>query len=407
MNITNGSTTYNRFSQTLPAIKGLAILMVVTYHLFGYSKGYLSFLQIWTESKDNGLKSIWESLLSTLFLIGEQGVHFFLIASGFGLAASWWRQYHSSEKNDRHFSVLQFWRRRTFRLLPLYWLAHILAFLLVLIKPDFVPYGKDILTAGGTELCIAIIASLTTLRNLIIKYYYFLNGAWWYIGLSIQLYLVFPLLVWCGKRWGWSQLLVGSLAFSLIYRSFIIALSLDKLTTDIMLRGALFPSRLFEFVFGIILAISLLQDQQSTNIHSFNNLFLLSKSFLIKRRWLGLHIFVWLLGLTCHWLSNEISPILRIPADALIGVGEFCLVFQIITWLKFLKKGLGILGNYSYGIFLTHMNLFVVFWTLMNKLVPFYWMRFAIVTAITCIFGGLFEFGYNWVNKKYLSSKSA
>ncbi|MBH8566535.1 acyltransferase [Nostoc sp. CENA67] len=400
---------YNRLSQTLPAIKGLAILMVVTYHLWQYSKGSPSFFQILAASKEYGFKSLVESLLSTLCLIGEQGVHFFLIASGFGLAASWWQRYQVSKSKSASFSVISFWRRRALRLLPLYWLAHLLALGLVLIKPDYVPYGQEIFAQGGIEVGAAIIASLTTLRNMIFKYYFFLNGAWWYVGLSIQLYLVFPLLIWFGKRWGWSILLFGSLLFSLIYRLLIVFLALDTLTTDILLKGALFPSRLFEFVFGIVVAIALIkwQNLNLVNIKKIPSFYLLIQNLLFERRWLVLPIFLLILGLACHWSSSEIWPILRVPADALIGVGEFCFVFQIMTMLTIPKKWLDVLGNYSYGIFLTHMNIFVGLWTVLNTVISFYWLRLAIVTMITCTLGIIFELCYNWVTKQYLSNKSA
>lgn len=400
---------YNRLSHMLPTIKGLAILMVVTYHLWQYSKGSSSFSQILAASQKYGFKSLVESLLSTLCLIGEQGVHFFLIASGFGLAASWWQRYQVSKQKPTSSDVILFWQRRALRLLPLYWLANLLALGLVLIKPDYVPYGQEIFAQGGIAVWAAILASLTTLRNVISKYYFFLNGAWWYVGLSIQLYLVFPLLICFGKRWGWSKLLVATLLFSLGYRLLIVFLPLDTLTTDILLRGALFPSRLFEFVFGIVLAIALLKSQNLNlvNIKKNSNFYLLIQNLLFERRWLGLHIFLLILGLACHWSSSEMWSILRVPADALIGVGEFCLVFQIMTILTIPKKWLDVLGNYSYGIFLTHMNIFVGLWTVLNTVISFYWLRLAIVIMITCTLGIFVELCYNWVTKQYLSNKSA
>ena len=404
MNNTHSSDNYQRISQMLPAMKGIAILMVVIYHLWGYSKGWQSFSQIFIASTAQGCKSLVESLLATLCLIGEQGVHFFLIASGFGLSASWWRQFQASGQNPHSFSVIPFWRRRLSRLLPLYWLANILAVFLALFMPDWVPFGREIFSQDSMQIGLAIIASLTTVRNLIAKYYFFLNGAWWYIGLSIQLYLIFPLLIWCGKRWGWSQLLVGSLVFSLIYRAWIVALSLDEATTDRLLRGALFPSRLFEFVFGIVLAITLVKSNDLINVKSLNNLYLLFQNFVMERRWLRLHIFLWVLGLACHWASSDTWVILRVPADALMGVGEFCAVFQMMSMVTIRKKWLEILGNYSYGIFLTHMNIFIVTWIMLGTLISFYWLRFALVTIITCMMGVIFEFCYNWMSKKYSSS---
>jgi peptidoglycan/LPS O-acetylase OafA/YrhL len=407
MNSINTSEKYQHISQMLPAMKGIAIFIVVIYHLWGYSKGWLSVSQIYELSQSNGIKSLVEAFMSIFCLIGEQGVHIFLIASGFGLSTSWWRQFQASGKNPQSFAAIPFWRRRLLRLLPLYWLANLCALILVLVAPDWVPYGREIIAQGGLEFGLGIIANLTTFRNFTTKYYFFLNGAWWYIGLSIQLYLIFPLLIQCGKRWGWSKVLFGSLIISLLYRALVIALSFDNLTTDVLLRGAIFPSRLFEFVLGIVLAIALLNTHKEINNKGSDKFYLLLPNLLIKRRWLGLHILLWLLGLACHWASYEVGGFMRIPADALIGFGEFGLVLQMMTMLTSIKKWLDILGNYSYGIFLTHMNVFTGLWLVIGNLISFYWLKLVLVSMITCVIGGIFELSYNWVSQKYLLTKSA
>ncbi len=392
---------YKLLSRTLPAIKGLAILLVVAYHLWGFTKGYLPFTQIVTEASGQGLKGLFEGVLNVVCRLGEQGVHFFLIASGFGLAASWWQRYHNIGTKSEQFSVISFWRRRLSRIFPLYWLAHGLAVILLTIDPSWVPFGGDIWHQGAIEVMAAIIASLTTLRNFIEKYYYFINSTWWYIGLSVQLYLVFPLLIWVGKRRGWSILLAGSLLISLVYRTIVVSLHLNQRVTDALMRGAIFPSRLFEFVFGIILAIALLE--QSTQM--LEPLLSWSKKLLLERRWMGLTGLLWITGLACHWASFEGWSSLRIPADALIGIGEFCVVFQVLTLVPLVCDRLNPLGNYSYGIYLTHSNIFVALWTMLIILIPYYWLRFVIVVAVSCFLGGLFEFGYHWLENRLLHKK--
>lgn len=272
MAILNFSKSYHRFSYILPALKGLAIFLIVIYHIWGYTKSYPLFSQFIAASKNSHIFSrLAEIFLNVFCLLGKEGVHFFLIASGFGLAASWWRSNYTinSEFNSEfnNTSWLNFWQRRLLRLLPMYWLAHFLALIIAWMQPEWVPFGQDILQSGFRAI-EAFFFSLTTLRNFVSSYFYFLNPTWWYIGLSVQLYLIFPLLIRIGKRWGWSFLLLASLFISLFYRFFILYFPWGNLGTKELMLGAIFPARLFEFVFGIVLAISILEinNQDIKNI---------------------------------------------------------------------------------------------------------------------------------------------
>lgn len=394
----SSSNDFTRLSQALPIIKGMGITMIVVYHLWGFTRGYQPFAQIVAAAMENGVRGLVEGGLNTICLMGEQGVHFFLIASGFGLAASWWRQQNGTRGGDRSFTLLSFWRRRVLRIFPLYWVAHGLALILVLGVPAWVPFGQDIWTQGRVSVGLAWFASLTTLRNLILPYYSFLNGAWWYVGLSVQLYLMFPWLIKIGNRWSWDALLSGSLLVSLLYRGMIVGLPLDERTTDVLLRGALFPARLFEFVLGIILAIVLLEAQSSRLTRAM-------KALLTQPCWLGLNLLLWMVGLAYTWTASADDMAWRIPADALIGVGEFGVVFQLVQWplgqwLPFLQHGLACLGNYSYGIYLTHMNIFVGLWVIATAIVSSYWIRFAIVLGCTIVLGIWFEWGYRQIEHR-------
>ncbi|MBD2040799.1 acyltransferase family protein [Microcoleus sp. FACHB-672] len=387
---------YQRLSQLLPAFKGWAIFTIVTYHLWGYSKGWLLFSQVYTASLNQGIKGLLEAVLNIFCLLGEYGVHIFIIASGFGLASSWWRGGKGAGNTFRIFDILKFWRRRLWRLFPLYWLAHGLALILAWVQPAWVPFGREVLNRGGFDPILASFASFTTLRNFSLDYYFFLNAAWWYVGLAVQLYLIFPLLVWVGKRWGWSSLLIISLVITLLYRTLIIGLSLNEIATDVLLRGAFFPTRLFGFVFGIVLAVTLLEPAAK----NFQGVCRWSQKLLLEKRWIWLTALMWVVGVGFDWASSEGWMVLRIPADILIGVGEFCLLFQTMSLIPWGKAGLATLGNLSYGIYLSHMNFMVALWAILTPLLSFYWLRFFIVVAITCGLGGLFDYSYRLLSQK-------
>ncbi len=389
---------YTRLSELLPTLKAIAILWIVLYHIWAYTKGYLKFSEITEILTENGVKGLIEGCLNFFCLMGEQGVHIFLIASGFGLATSWWKNYQKNQNNPNIIALIPFWKRRLFRIFPLYWMAHGLALLIYWINPERVPFGQEVWTQGGLTITSAIFASLTTLRNFIMPFYTFLNGAWWYVGLIVQLYFVFPFLIRWGKRWGWQNLLISSIIISLLYRGLIVFLPLSDSVTDRLLRGAFFPSRLFEFILGIVLAIALL-EQNSVSKHLLN----WSLNLLFQRRWLGILIMIWGLGLAGDWVSEETLIVWRIPADFLIGIGEFFALFQIINYLPSLKRWLNPIGDTSYGIYLIHMNLEIFLWVAMG-FISFYWLRLLLVVAIACLLGGLFDLAGNWMIKQGLKN---
>ncbi|CAD5923831.1 hypothetical protein PCC9214_00836 [Planktothrix tepida] len=330
--------------------------------------------------------------------MGEQGVHIFLIASGFGLATSWWKIYQKNQKNPNIIALIPFWKRRLFRIFPLYWMAHGLALLIYWINPKWVPFGQEVWTQGGLTIAAAIFASLTTLRNFIMPFYTFLNGAWWYVGLIVQLYFIFPFLIRWGKRWGWQNLLISSIIISLLYRGLIVFLPLSDSVIDRLLRGAFFPSRLFEFVLGIVLAIALL-ERNSLSEPLLN----WSRNLLFQRRWLGILIIIWGLGLAGDWASEETFMALRIHADFFLGIGEFFALFQLLNYLPALKRWLNPIGGTSYGIYLIHMNLETFLWVAMG-FISFYWLRLFVVIAIACLLGGLFDLAGNWMIKQGLKN---
>lgn len=398
MTTTSSSQPYNRLSELLPILKAIAILWIVLYHIWAYTKGYLKFSEITAILTENGVKGLVEGCLNFFCLMGEQGVHIFLIASGFGLATSWWKSYQKIPNNPYVIALIPFWKRRLFRIFPLYWIAHGLALLIYGINPQWVPFGQEVWSQGGLTIASAIFASLTTFRNFIMPFYAFLNGSWWYVGLIVQLYFVFPFLIRWGKRWGWQNLLISSIIISLLYRGLIIFLSLGDSVTDRLLRGAFFPSRLFEFVLGIVLAIALLEQNYLSD-----PLLNWSRNLLFQRRWLGILIMIWGLGLAGDLASEETLMVWRIPADFLLGIGEFFALFQLINYLPSLKRWLNPIGDTSYGIYLVHMNLETILWVTMG-FISFYWLRLLVVVAIACLLGGLFDLAGNWLIKQGLKN---
>ena len=185
------SDTYALISQSIPLLKGWAIIWIVAFHLVGNTRGYLNLSAAMTTLSQGGLKEGINTGLELVIAAGNTGVNLFLVISGFGLTASWWKHYGS--KGIKTMPIKEFWTKRVFRIFPLFWFSIALSVLLYFIRPDWAPFGQEIWQQGSLSAMGALLATVTTIRNFIPEYYYFLNGAWWYIGLSLQLYLIFPI----------------------------------------------------------------------------------------------------------------------------------------------------------------------------------------------------------------------
>lgn len=368
---------YTAVSRSLPILRGWAIVWIVMYHLLGNTKGYAAFSEtpLW-----QGGFSI-ESLLQLAIAAGESGVSIFLVISGFGLTASWWKRYGSQP--DRRLPLADFWRKRIWRIFPLFWAAIALSTVLYLCNSTWAPFGQGLWNQPLTTRIGAFLATITTARNIIPDYYYFLNGAWWYVGLALQLYLIFPYLIRLGQRWGGSRLLAGSCLISLVYRTVCALAPLSDLWTIIAFD--LFPARLFEFSLGIYLAITLLTSDRCDR-------WLYSLLFTLQGLTINLSCFV--TGVIFKWSNYWL---LHIFDELLIAVGLFGACIYLAQFSGVTMGPAKTAGHYSYGIYLTHMNIYLALWPLASAIVPSYWPRFFIVTLACCCIGAGFESLFSWL----------
>ena len=392
---------YRLISQSLPVLKAWAIVWIVAYHLLGNTKGYLTLNEAIAPLTGGGLKNAIDAVLALFISAGATGVNVFLIVSGFGLTASWWKQYGS--QGIESVPLTEFWKKRVFRIFPPFWVAVAIATLLYFIHPDWAPFGQNIWQQESLSPIVALLSTLTTLRNFTTDYYYFLNGAWWYVGLSLQLYLIFPWLIRLGCRWGWSKLVLVSFLFSLSYRAVFFLSPAAGL--GMLVPLAFFPSRLFEFAFGIYVAMTFLSSKQDSRRMNKSQRWL--QALLLKPQFIPLNFGLFAIGFICKSLPY---PLLNIFSEAAIGVGLFCGLVNLaqLNWLK-LKQIFSIFGKHSYGIYLIHMNVYLMLWPLGIAWVPSYWPRFVLVLLATCLIGIGFDAGFTvcsrafsarWFNRK-------
>ncbi len=231
----------------LDITKGLAILWVVYFHFFmTYTDGQVpspinpDFIARVTG--DRG----WEGVAASLATVGrlawlgtsQLGFHavgLFLIVSGWSLVQA---VAHRADSGPVAWGA--WYRARLLRLYPMYWVAH-----LVYLLSPFV--------ARLEPVDERIVWSLTGLRFVEIRSnLMYLNAAWWYFSMLIQLYLIFPLLYRAMHAWGAPGFLIAACGLGLAARFLLlIVYPQDGLWT----LGGFAICRLPEFALGMALGV--------------------------------------------------------------------------------------------------------------------------------------------------------
>lgn len=183
---------------------------------------------------------VWTWPLNVLRLVGwtgDQGVNLFLAMSGFGL--TWGLLQRGA---PARLDPGGFYRRRLLRLAPLWWGAH----LALLFPPAMLGWRISIL---DSQLWWSLLGIRVTPEQM-----YYGVPAWWYVGLLLQLYLVYPWL-WRLLRTRGAAALIAAGAAALAVRGAGLFAFHEYL--DPWARGAVFVTRLPEFLLGMGLAAAL------------------------------------------------------------------------------------------------------------------------------------------------------
>ncbi len=264
------------------------------------------------------------TVIRDLGWFGDQGVTLFLILSGFGLT-------HGllARATPLTLAVPAFYRRRAFRIMPLWWGAHVL----------FLPFGilAGTMTPGNWQFY----ASLAGLRFLPSVFYFF-SPAWWYIGLLLQLYLFYPFLWRLMRARGAATLFgvgcaigFGAIALGphLFHNGYL----------DAWQRGAFFPTRLPEFTLGMALGAWWFRCPLRTEAFLYSPVTPLAG------------VLVYCVGTV---LSFTLSGM--IVAPLLLGAGAFAILFPVVAQPARGDDPVQRVGRHSYSLYLVHDPLITV-----------------------------------------------
>jgi peptidoglycan/LPS O-acetylase OafA/YrhL len=304
--------------------------------------------------------------------LGFHAVGVFIILSGWTLMQSTARRAESS-------SVAwgTWYRARFLRLYPMYWVAH-----LVYLLSPFV--------ARLEPVDSRIVLSLLGLRFIDIQMnFMYLNAAWWYFSMLIQLYLIFPLLFWAARRLGpWKFLLIACAAG--FFARYLLLIVYPQ--NGLWVLGGFAICRLPEFALGMSLAMW--HARSSERVEWF---LLRGTGFVV-----GLLLYPAALQLY-HGLYDYIF------VDFATGTCLFLEIIGIagvISLLQWPAKTFGLVGIYSYGLYLIHQP-YVIWLGLRIREQPIWmFLLIAIATlAVLSAWGMLLEKATDTLVSKFFPAK--
>jgi peptidoglycan/LPS O-acetylase OafA/YrhL len=338
--------------------KGLAILFVAYFHFFTtyFEHGVLP-PPDWS-NLGAGVLTLLRLIWLKVSGLGFHAVGVFIILSGWTLMQS---TMHRSDSSEMAWGT--WYRARFLRLYPMYWVAH----LVYLVSP---------FVARLEPVDDRIILSLLGLRFIDIEMnFMYLNAAWWYFSMLIQFYLIFPLLFLAARRLGpwWFLLIACATGF---FARYVLLVVWPQ--NGLWVLGGFAICRLPEF--GLGMSLAMWQAQSTARVESF---------FL---RGAGL-----LLGLILYPAALQLYHGLYGYIFVDFATGTCCMleivgIAGIILLFNRPAKVFGIVGVYSYGLYLIHQP-YVIWLGLRIREVPIWaFLLICVPTlAVLCGWGMLLE----------------
>ena len=347
--------------------KGLAISFVVYFHFFRTVFEHYQLPPNDWSGIVTGTMSILRSAWWEISGLGFHAVGAFIILSGWTLMQSTMARIESG-----HVAWGEWYVARFTRLYPMYWVAHIV----YLISP---------FVAKLEPVDDRIILSLLGLRFINIEMnFMYLNAAWWYFSMLIQFYLIFPLLFWAAQRFGAWIFLIAACGLGFFVRYLMLGIWPQN---GLWLLGGFAVCRLPEFALGM--ALGLWHARASA-----------------RAKWSLLGGPGLITGLILYPAALWLYDFSYVFVDFATGACCFLVIVGIaglISRAATIAKILGLVGIYSYGLYLIHQS-YVIWLGLRIRPQPAvtFLFIFLITLAILSAWGSVLERTTNAVVNKLL-----
>lgn len=365
----------------LDAMKGVSILWIAVFHCFlasdaGRYPWPLDLSRIADFIGQCGPRGIlaqvgctFEALVASVYQRGPQPVGVFILLSGFGLT------YGLTKTGEPPGGWGRWYVRRLLRLYPMYWVAH----LVYLVSP-FV-HRQDPLDYRFL---------LSFLGNRVVpvdQIFFYVNPSWWFFGLLLELYLVYPLLYKAMRRFGPARFLAGCVLFTVLSRYLLFGVFQ---ASGNYIQGAFFGARLWEFAVGMVGAVFYRQRPSAV------------EGGLFSARALVAGLVLYVLGLYAYQPN-----VLYCFSDGLVATGLFVILAHLMRWVLCNVPPLGSLlttvGVYSYGIFLLHQPYVItVGHALRGYSLPVFTLAAGLAITLICVGSIFIERHLNRLTTRFL-----
>jgi peptidoglycan/LPS O-acetylase OafA/YrhL len=343
----------------IDGIKGFAIIAILLNHfveLFGEGPWFSNPSYNWPEfsvrmanlfPKDG---SLTERIIKFFGWLGDMGPGVFILLSGLTLTIS---------ALNKPLKPIEFYQKRLLRIYPLYITIHVI--ILIVAKYWF---KWDIhFFSANTFLSLAGLRFTDSL-------FFFINPSWWFIWVIVQMYILFPFLLFFLKRKGTLKFLLLTFFITIISRFIgIIGLGYPHNLYNWM-TGLFAGTRLFEFAFGMYLGYLL-----------FNNNFSFSNLLAARLRLFLISLNIYAFGFVFSWTYAG-----SIFSNIFITIGLSGLFYSIYEFVfgKNTKIKIVILwiGRNSFSVFLLHQP-FMMYLSPLMKGTP---KAIALITVIILSF---------------------
>ncbi len=252
-------------------LRGIAILGVVIFHLYTFTEGRFVFLpprsalmsQVGHHLHSGELISAITAAFEVVFQSGGDGVSLFLILSGTALTMG--------ALASGNMDPLAFYGRRFGRLLRAYWAG----FAVVIVSLFLLAIPKTIIDGGSFQHNWSHIGIFPYFdRDQLFVGFALLPRVWklhwflappnplWFVALILQYYLLFPFLYRAVAHTGFTRLVLGSLALSMLCTAGILLRYDGQLGSHGWIITIWSPFRIYEFTLGMALGNLLVNHRE-------------------------------------------------------------------------------------------------------------------------------------------------